>query len=310
MLLISFGVLVYCKVFSSPVSKQQDFINRVLKNGGIVHLFSNGGEAVSNQQFTGDFNDIEAITFFNENITETDIVNIPPLKKLKELSFNNTKLNADIFSRLETTDLRCLMFRCGFFSDNLILSRGQLNHLNDLGIYQMKMPDTVFKKWGGLAINRLIIMETPDISEVGLKYLLPQNDLEMVILWYTSITDKITEFFDGCPKLKNIEIVGGDLRCEFIRDMKWADKIEEIDISETNLDDEILNSITRFNRLKSLLIMHCNVTEKSRPLLENLSKKIYSVGVRSEGINFHHTESNNYYKNYTPEELEKVFEKE
>jgi hypothetical protein len=314
-LLIGIGIFVYYKVFPSTVSKQRDFINRILKNGGAVRLFSNGDEPpelVYNQRFTDKkFDDIETIAFENDNIIETDIINIPPLKKLKELYFNNTKFNADLFARLEAPDLRYIMFRCGAFSDNLILSRGQLNCLDELGVFQMKMPDTIFKKWGGLAINRLIIMETPDISEVGLKYLLPQNDLETVILWHTSITDNITEFFDGCPKLKYIEIVGGNLRCDFIRDMKWTDKIETIDVTETNLDDEILNSITRFKKLNKLRAINCQVTDKSKLLLEDLGKKMYLISVYSENSTiFRQINPDNYYNNLTPEELEEKFEKE
>ena len=122
------------------------------------------------------------------------------------------------------------------------------------------MSNNIFKKWDGLSINRLNVMQTQGISEVGLKYLLPQNHLESVSFWNTSITDNITEFFDGCPELKKIEIMGCHLRCEFIRDMKWIDKIEKINISETDLNDEILTSITRFKNLNSLLIMKCNVT--------------------------------------------------
>jgi hypothetical protein len=159
------------------------------------------------------------------------------------------------------------------------------------------------------------VINLPTVSKyIGESFIVcsfDKNDLETVILWYTSITDDITEFFDGCPKLKNIEIVGGNLRCEFIRDMKWIDKIEEIDIIETNLDDEILTSITRFKKLSKLTVINCQVTEKSKLLLEGLSPKTYLINVYSEkGTIFRQFEPDNYYKNYTPEELEKVFEKE
>jgi hypothetical protein len=315
-LLISIGVFVYYKVFSSPISKQYDFINLILEKGGRVTLPSEREdgkepELIYNQFTKKNIDEVHALAVDNNKITETDIVNIPPLKKLKRLYFNNTELTADIFRRLETTELEFLLFRCGYLPDQLIFSRGQLNRIGDLAIYQMKMSNNIFKKWDGLSINRLNVMQTQGISEVGLKYLLPQNHLESASFWYTSITDNITEFFNGCPELKTIEIVGGNLRCDFIRDMKWTDKIETIDITETNLDDEILNSITRFKKLNKLRAINCQITEKSKLLLEDLGKKMYLISVYSEnGTIFQQINSDNYYNNLTPEELEEKFEKE
>jgi hypothetical protein len=70
--------------------------------------------------------------------------------------------------------------------------------------------------------------------------------------------------------------------------MQHTDKLRFLTIENTNLDDDILASVSRFMNLEELSIKGCKVTEDSIPLLKTLSERIDRIALKNDDVPNHY----------------------
>jgi hypothetical protein len=284
-LLIFICIIIYYSSIKKVYSRKFEFINKILKCGG--HVVSCSDQIKSERyelaysRFTeNDILDIQEMYFFETSVSRGDIESIAPLNNIEIFDFTKTEIDGEIFEPIKTKYLEQLLFRQCHLSDDIGYSLRKMKRINYLGFMQVEMSDKFFEGLTRLDIETLVFIQTP-ISDKGLKEILPLKNLTFINLCYTQVTDGITEFFDECPQLETIILFGGNIRCTFIRDMQYTNKIKSIWVDETELDDDILSFILRFKNLKELIVTNCKVTEKSKPILESLAKKLWSIDVRN-----------------------------
>jgi hypothetical protein len=300
LLLIFICIIIYYSSIKKIDSKKFEFINKVLKCGGYVVSCS---DQIKDEKYElaysgfteNDILNIQEMYFFETSVSKRDIESIVPLNNIEIFDFTKTKIDGEIFEPIKTKYLEQLIFRQCHLSDDIGYSLRKMKRINYLGFMQVEMSDKFFEGLTRLEIETLVFIQTP-ISDKGLKKILPLKNLTFINLCYTQVTDGITEFFDECLKLETIILFGGNIRCTFIRDMQYANSIKSIWVDGTNLDDDILSFIIRFKNLKKLTITNCKVTEKSKPLLEALAKKLWCIDVRNDSnVIFYHLNDDNYY---------------
>ena len=263
-----FGIGVYSR---SRPPEYNPFIERILENGGgvVVAIKTDaakqdvatsedydGGHELKSKEYTRmDITNIKTLWTKNISVTEDDFRSLPPLKSLYELVFEQTTLRGSIFRYLECPCIDNLAFNNCRFESSIDELLGD-QPVEGLTFVYIEFPDFFFKT-----------KETKNRPTITSFSSVPS----------TNLSDEITSFFNECPNLQSVLIAISDLQCTFIRDMKYVEALETIDIDNTNLNDEVFSSILRFNKLQFVAIANCKVTEKSIPVLEELAKRAYFV---------------------------------
>jgi hypothetical protein len=268
-----FGVVIY---FKTRPPEHNPFIERILENGGGVITSTNDisyieatisvnteyvfSELKPKRYTPDDIKNIVALGICNISVTADDFKNLGQLKKLRDVTFNDAKLYGNIFGHIENP------------------------HISNLGITQSQLEGSVDNLLSNLPIKNLVFagINFPDSFFKNQKTS-TRPTIDYFFCIASNLSDDITYFFNECPSLRSVVIFDGDIECTFIRDMKHTDSIEEISINNMNLNDDMLPFFLRFKNLKDISIMNCEVTEKSRPIFEELAKRVQTVYIGYQG---------------------------
>ncbi len=269
-LLIIVGLLGARVYFMARPPEYNPFIERILENDGVVIAITtdavkqdvatsedyDGGHELKSKEYTRmDIKNIQKLLIGDISVTESDFRSLSPLKMLDFLLFRNIKLHGNELSCVESPLVDYLGFNNCRFENSIDEHLGNLP-VKDLVFGYIDFPDFFFKSKG--------THQRPTIDHFSCGIA-------------TNLSDDITSFFDDCPNLKTMLIIDCDLQCTFIRDMKHAEALESLTITNTGLNDEVFSSILRFKKLQKIAIANCKVTEKSIPVLEELAKRVYFV---------------------------------
>jgi hypothetical protein len=268
-----------------------DLLVKVLQNGGAFYVASNDkdydiklvgpGDAIQKE----DIENIDNLGIRKLILTQKEMALLANIKNLEYLMLVECEFTDDVFAPLENSMIRELYIKCPIEIPGISgRSIQKMKNLWNLSFTHGNFPDDFFKNCRSLNIGDLGIFEV-SIRTENLKDMLPLPNLSGVMLFDTNVEDDITGFLDELPTLKTLIITFSEpnkMRCEFIRDMKNADSIEEISIGYTDIDDEILSAITRFKNLKKVEIYGKNLTKGSIPVMESFANGKRRIYIRND----------------------------
>lgn len=213
-----------------------------------------------------------------------DLKALGNLKKLGTLNFTDTTFTDEIFKNIRYENLGIIGFHHLDLPDFIGKSLNGSQFSEKLSLYNVKVEENFFCECTGMPIQWLFLYNNDSIDESQLEKMLPLQNLEYIYIDNCPISDSITTFFDSCPKLLSISVSNINVECSFIKDMKNKEKITSISLYKTNIDDETLAYIVNYPNLKEIEIEDSRVTEKSKELLKDLSKRLWAIDV-SNGDN-------------------------
>jgi hypothetical protein len=305
-LVVSLVSVVFYLQYKSKQEYLIDSLKRILENNGSISYYRDGdidhpiNENISlrdlevyNKITRHRIKYINGIECNGYQLPIQDIVLFSTFKHLNYLGFSNTDLSESQLKTLteKIPHIKILTISKSTFPNNGGKHLGKLKNLKTLWLFHLSIRDETTKGMSGLPLNEIAFFDL-SITDVGLNNMLPLVELEYISLINLQITDNgITNFVNRCSHLKEIHIsnlvengIPSELKCTFLRDIIPVSSIENITLDYVLLNDEILSSIERFENLKYLSIRtYCDI-EKSKPLLEKLSQRMY-VGAETLGTN-------------------------
>jgi hypothetical protein len=305
LVVIFVGIIFYLH-YKGKQNHLVDSLKRILENNGSIFYYKDGdidlpiNENISlrdleiyNKITRHKIKYINGIACNGYQLPIQDIVSFSTFKHLDYLGFSNTNLSENQLKTLaeKIPHLNILTIERSTFPNNGGKHLGKLKNLKTLWLSQLSIRDESTEGMSGLPLNEIVFFDLP-ITDVGLNNMLPLVELEYISLINLKITDNgITNFVNSCPSLKKIYInnlvkngTPSELKCTFLRDTIHISSIKDITLNYVLLNDDILSSIERFENLKYLSIRTYCVIEKSEPLLEKLSQRMY-VSVETLGTN-------------------------
>lgn len=133
-----------------------------------------------------------------------------------------------------------------------------------------------FESWHANALTLAQAFCGPNLQSLSLDRLkesefltglLPLPNLEEVAIWETGVSNRLLRQIAECPRIKSL-----DFSATAQLPSEWAalgklKRLRELDLWQTNLDDEALSQILRHTRLRRLAVWYTEITAQSWPAL-------------------------------------------
>lgn len=230
---------------------------------------------------------IMSISFCADTLSEADIQFLGTLSNLECVTILSGNLSESLAGAIgkNLNNITELHLREMTLTPSAWRGIGRLTNVSRLWLVHLNLPDESFEVGAEMSPVQLFLMDVP-ISEEGLKKLVRTDRLETISWNQMGISNDITSFFNECPKLERIHIDDSNVRVYFITQMRNTDRLRSLTLHNTNIDDDTLANVLRFENLVELSIYGGNVTEASIPLFETLAKRLGLVSIRSAGMRF------------------------
>ncbi len=213
-------------------------------------------------------------------ITDSGIKSLVSAKKLRTLSISGTNVgNAGLeaigkmkLSKLNMWDIKATagalesLGRCKNL-ETLCLKRVELNKkdlqtlsalpkLNYLELYNIEgLNDDTLAYFLPMKSLEELYFESCPLTDASAKYLAQMSNLEGVSLNNAKVSDKIIAPLSGLPKLEKLWLVNTQIRD--LKDIDKLQKLEELHLSATNINDNTLLEIARLPHLTELEVWYC-----------------------------------------------------
>ncbi|MBI4663201.1 MAG: hypothetical protein HY735_30710 [Verrucomicrobia bacterium] len=212
-------------------------------------------------------------TLSGPTITDSCLVHLKRLSKLKSLSLRNTRITEQGMAHLkEIPGLEVLHLTGAQIGDSQLAHLRELRDLKALFLADSQVTDAGLKHIQSLRKLTVLDLKQTKITDAGLERLNGLSELEILTLGGTQVSDAGMAYLKSMSKLYDLDLSNTRVSGAGLVHLSELQELNSLYLSGTSVTDTGLAPVTKLSKLTSLLLNNTHITDAILPQLASLPR--------------------------------------